>query len=161
MTNVQAHRQEQIETVQQRAKERAERQHNISNMQRVVRAHQMGYSADNNRNLSDYAIDTSLHESSDPSAQHASLASLPDSAEIRERLAVWNANKEVVGQTHAALGSCRINLETRLQKVVALSTGVEEGKLEKLLDGLVAAAESEDGEAEVGRVRDFLRKVDA
>lgn len=45
--------------------------------------------------------------------------------------------------------------------MVALCTGVGDGMVEELLGGLVAAVESERGEdVEVGRVRDFLRRVE-
>jgi regulatory protein SWI6 len=38
---------------------------------------------------------------------------------------------------------------------------VEEGRIEECLEGLVAALDSEEGEGvEVGRVREFLRKVE-
>jgi hypothetical protein len=49
------------------------------------------------------------------------------------------------------------------RKVVALCTGVPEDQVEASLPSLVAAVESEPlsiGEQDVGRVRDFLRKVD-
>jgi hypothetical protein len=49
------------------------------------------------------------------------------------------------------------------RKVVALCTGVPEDKVEESLPSLVAAVESETqnvGEQDVGRVRDFLRKVE-
>ncbi len=49
------------------------------------------------------------------------------------------------------------------RKVVSLCTGVEESKVEESLPALVAAVESERGGLgvrEVGRVREFLRRVD-
>lgn len=50
------------------------------------------------------------------------------------------------------------------RRVVSLCTGVAEDKVDEALPSLVAAIESEkgvmDGEGDVGRVREFLRRVD-
>jgi regulatory protein SWI6 len=52
-------------------------------------------------------------------------------------------------------------LEQMYRKVVSLCTKVEEGRVEECLESLVAALDSEEGEGvEVGRVREFLRKVE-
>ncbi|WPG98012.1 Hypothetical protein R9X50_00079600 [Acrodontium crateriforme] len=54
-------------------------------------------------------------------------------------------------------------LEEQYRKVVSLCTGVSEERVEEQLSALVAAVESEKGglgEREVGRVREFLRRVD-
>jgi regulatory protein SWI6 len=52
-------------------------------------------------------------------------------------------------------------LEQMYRKVVSLCTKVEEGRIEECLESLVAALDSEEGEGvEVGRVREFLRKVE-
>jgi|TARA_R110002003_G_scaffold911_2_gene21827 exonuclease VII large subunit len=52
-------------------------------------------------------------------------------------------------------------LEQMYRKVVSLCTKVEENRVEECLESLVAALDSEEGEGvEVGRVREFLRKVE-
>jgi regulatory protein SWI6 len=52
-------------------------------------------------------------------------------------------------------------LEQMYRKVVSLCTKVEESRIEECLESLVAALDSEEGEGvEVGRVREFLRKVE-
>jgi regulatory protein SWI6 len=52
-------------------------------------------------------------------------------------------------------------LEQMYRKVVSLCTKVEEARIEDCLESLVAALDSEEGEGvEVGRVREFLRKVE-
>lgn len=52
-------------------------------------------------------------------------------------------------------------LEVMYRKVVSLCTKVEEERIDGVLESLVAALESDpmDG-VEVGRVREFLRKVE-
>ena len=45
---------------------------------------------------------------------------------------------------------------------MSLCRGVEEGRVDECVEGLVVAVESEKGEdVEVGRLREFLRKVGA
>ena len=45
--------------------------------------------------------------------------------------------------------------------MVSLCTGVEESKVDEMVDGLSIAVESEGGEdVEVARVREFLRRVE-
>ncbi|KAH8700047.1 start control protein cdc10 [Phaeosphaeriaceae sp. PMI808] len=62
--------------------------------------------------------------------------------------------------------SCKLKekdgqLEQMYRKVVSLCTKVEEARIEDCLESLVAALDSEEGEGvEVGRVREFLRKVE-
>ena len=54
-----------------------------------------------------------------------------------------------------------VELEKKLRKVVALCTGVAEEKLDSQIGGLLTAVDSERGEdVELGRVREFLRKVE-
>ena len=54
-----------------------------------------------------------------------------------------------------------IELEKKLRRVVALCTGTEEERIDGMVGSLVLAVESEGGEdVEVGRVREFLRKVE-
>ena len=46
--------------------------------------------------------------------------------------------------------------------MVSLCTGVEENKVDEMVDGLSIAVESERGEdVEVARVREFLRRVES
>lgn len=44
---------------------------------------------------------------------------------------------------------------------MSLSTGIPEDKVDGMVDGLIAAVASEGGDdVEVGRVREFLRRVE-
>lgn len=91
----------------------------------------------------------------------SSAAQLPPSPTLRARLVAHRQANTVLERRTAALRQRSRRLEARYRKVVALCTGVGEEQVDGMLDGLLAAVESEGGEGvEVGRVRDFLRMVD-
>ncbi|KAI9663175.1 MAG: transcriptional regulator swi6 [Bathelium mastoideum] len=116
-------------------------------------------------------------------AQAAYLGALPPPHILRARLAAYTANAQTLKTLVADLRRRDGELESRYRRVVSLCTGVEEGKVEGALGSLVAAVESERGGMlggggmggglggglggaiggegmEVGRVREFLRKVE-
>lgn len=88
---------------------------------------------------------------------------LPSASTLQARLSAYQASNGKLQQDANQLRSRSIELEALYRKVVSLCTGVAEDKVEESLPGLVAAIESEKGgigEQEVGRVREFLRRVD-
>ena len=89
------------------------------------------------------------------------LSSLPPTAILQARTAAYrrvNANLEIQAK---ALHSQSSELEAQLRKVIALCTGTEESRVEEMAVGLIAAVESEGSDdVEVGRVREFLRRVE-
>lgn len=89
------------------------------------------------------------------------LKKLPRTPMLQARTAAYRLiNAQLEGQAKA-LQSQSSELEAQLRKAVALCTGTEESRVEEMVDGLCAAVESEAGnEVEVGRVRDFLRRVE-
>ena len=89
------------------------------------------------------------------------LSSLPKIPVLQARTAAYRkVNAELEGQTKA-LHSQSSELEAQLRKVVALCTGTDESKVEEMVGGLCAAVESETADdVEVGRVREFLRRVE-
>ncbi|KAI9805086.1 MAG: hypothetical protein M1825_000920 [Sarcosagium campestre] len=91
----------------------------------------------------------------------AYLATLPTAAVLRARLAAYTANNAQLRTQATQLRDRSAELEARYRRVVSLCVGVDEARVEELLEGLVAAVESEKGElADTGRVREFLRKVE-
>ena len=97
------------------------------------------------------------------------LARWPPVSVLRARLAAYNANNSSLEARIAGLKAQSSEQEGQYRKVVSLCTGVDENSVEGVLEGLLAAVESEDGGAafgsgkgavEVGRVREFLRKVE-
>ena len=89
------------------------------------------------------------------------LNELPPAEVLRARLSVYNHNNQGLRDQALQLKTRSTDLEEKYRRVVSLCTGVEEAKVEELLPGLVRAVESEGGEmVEVGRVREFLKKVE-
>jgi regulatory protein SWI6 len=94
--------------------------------------------------------------------QHAaSIAKLPSVATLRHRLEVYTQNNRKLADRSSSLKEKDGQLEVMYRKVVSLCTKVDEERVDHVLDGLVQALDSDplDG-VEVGRVREFLRKVE-
>jgi regulatory protein SWI6 len=87
---------------------------------------------------------------------------LPQVSILRHRLQAYIEENKKLAERSKQLKERDGELETMYRKVVSLCTKVEEEKIDEVLEGLVQALESDplDG-VEVGRVREFLRKVDS
>ena len=98
-----------------------------------------------------------------PEQHHFVATQLPSTGVLRAYVNAYRANNAHLQRRAAVLKSRSTELEALYRKVVSLCTGVAEDKVEENLSALVAAVESEQGllgEQEVGRVREFLRRVD-
>ena len=93
--------------------------------------------------------------------QREYLAALPPTPVLRARATAYMKNNARLEMQAKNLQSQSSELESQLRKVVSLCTGIEEGMVDEMVDSLNAAVQSEGGEdVEVGRVREFLRKVE-
>ena len=93
--------------------------------------------------------------------QFAYISSLPSAVVLQARVSAYRRNNARLEAQAKDLASKSTVLEGQLKRVVALCTGVEESRVDEMVAGLVAAVESERGEdVEVGRVREFLRRVE-
>ena len=91
----------------------------------------------------------------------AHVSSLPPARVLQARVLAYGRNNARLEGQAKDLASKSTELEGQLRKVVALCTGVEQSRVDEMIAGLVAAVESERGEdVEVGRVREFLRRVE-
>ena len=91
------------------------------------------------------------------------LDSVPHATILRTLLNSYTQQNDLLRTQVDELKSRSSQLEHMYRKVVSLCTGVVESKVEASLSSLVAAVESERGALgvpEVGRVREFLRRVD-
>jgi regulatory protein SWI6 len=80
---------------------------------------------------------------------------------LRHRLETYTQSNSALLKRSRILKEKDGQLEQMYRKVVSLCTKVEESRIEECLESLVAALDSEEGEGvEVGRVREFLRKVE-
>jgi regulatory protein SWI6 len=83
-----------------------------------------------------------------------------NSATLNARLPVYKSLNASLAAHLTSLKARDTELEYKYRKVVALCTGVEEDKVDSVLPQLVQAVESEP-ENDVGRVREFLKRVEA
>lgn len=88
------------------------------------------------------------------------VKSLPPAAVLKARLRGYRHNDDALRDKAARLHDRSSDLEEKFRRVVALCTGVDEDKVDSLLEGLVQAVESDPGEVDTARVTSFLRKVD-
>jgi regulatory protein SWI6 len=93
--------------------------------------------------------------------QISPLLSQISSTFLRHRLETYTHSNTALLTRSRKLKEKDGQLEQMYRKVVSLCTKVEESRIEECLESLVAALDSEEGEGvEVGRVREFLRKVE-
>lgn len=91
---------------------------------------------------------------------------VPSSSQLKASIAAYAHQNTTLQQTADDLRARSAERQAMYRRVVALCTGVDERKVEESLPSLLAAIESErgafggDGEGEVRRVREFLRKVE-
>ena len=94
---------------------------------------------------------------------------VPPSSQLRSSISAYAHQNTQLQQTADDLKARSAGRQAMYRRVVALCTSVEEARVEESLPGLLAAVESErgflggnggDGESEVRRVREFLRKVE-
>jgi regulatory protein SWI6 len=99
-----------------------------------------------------------------PSQRQLIATQLPSQQEMQVYVNAYRSHTASLQQQADELKARSGELEALYRKVVSLCTGVEEDKVEESLPALVQAVESEGtaiGAQEVGRVRDFLRRVDS
>ncbi|EDU48192.1 start control protein cdc10 [Pyrenophora tritici-repentis Pt-1C-BFP] len=96
-----------------------------------------------------------------PQYEEFAVKVLPSTSVLRQRLETYTTTNAALLKRSRMLKEKDGQLEMMYRKVVSLCTKVEESRIEECLEGLVAALDSEEGEGvEVGRVRDFLKKVE-
>ncbi|KAK4691162.1 regulatory protein SWI6, partial [Lecanoromycetidae sp. Uapishka_2] len=103
------------------------------------------------------------HDGTQPphSHQREYLATLPPTPVLRARATAYRRNNARLETQAKDLQSKSSELEAQLRKVVSLCTGIAETTVDEMVDSLNAAVQSEGGEdVEVGRVREFLRRVE-
>jgi regulatory protein SWI6 len=153
-----------FETAQARHRARQERKQRIQNLRRAVRDMHDRSGVNNANgalsppllNVGDADAEFSVPE---PLSQSA-INALPDWATLNAR---WSTYKSLNASLAAHLTSLKARdteLESKYRKVVALCTNVAEAKVDTVLQQLVLAVESEP-ENDVGRVREFLKRVEA
>ena len=148
---------ENLQALKDRVKARDERRAKIANLRRVIEEYK-SKPEQLPRNG-----ERSLDEDSD-----LDPGRLPDAKVLRGKVRAYEKHTARLTAQAEELQSRSSEVEGLYRRVVSLCTGVEESKVEACLEGLVQAVESETrggsggggGDQEVGRVREFLRRVD-
>lgn len=163
---------EELRQMKERVRVREERKAKIANLQRELAKKRATAKSSTNAAelqpewLNNLNLDLiSLQSDKDPNESQIQFAqeNLPTKQTLKAYVNAYSANNDGLRQYADQLRSRSTELEAMYRKVVSLCTGVPEDKVEESLPSLVAAVESERGslgEQEVGRVRDFLRKVE-
>ena len=99
------------------------------------------------------------HHNLDP-ATHQLLSTLPSTSILRSRLNAYKSNNEQLEIGTQSLKRKSTELASKYRKIVSLCTRVEEHRVDGVLEGLVRAVESEREDVELGRVREFLKRVE-
>lgn len=88
------------------------------------------------------------------------LQLLPSASVLKARARAYRTNEDMLKEVASRLHDRSTELEDKFRRVVSLCTGVDEDRVDSLLEGLVQAVESDPGEVDTARVSSFLRKVD-
>ncbi|KAL3418487.1 start control protein Cdc10 [Phlyctema vagabunda] len=92
--------------------------------------------------------------------QKALMNTLPSASVLRATLNAYQNNNSTLEERAKELKSKSTDLGSKYRRIISLCTGVEETKVDGHLDNLMRAVESEQNDVELGRVRDFLQRVD-
>ncbi|RDW69431.1 hypothetical protein BP6252_08451 [Coleophoma cylindrospora] len=93
-------------------------------------------------------------------SQRAILSTLPPAAVLRAHINAYTTNNDGLEERVKELKSKSTDLANKYRRIISLCTSVEESKVDGHLDNLMRAVESEQNDVELGRVRDFLQRVD-
>ena len=89
------------------------------------------------------------------------ITTLPSTAILNARAIAYRKHNARLEAEAKHLQSQSSGLEKQIRQLVSLCTGMKESEVDQMVDNLSAAVASEGGDdVEVGRVREFLRKVE-
>lgn len=167
-----------LAVLRQKATDRKHRRQRIANLRRAVDEQRTLLATSSTSTRPDIKlgeadagleIDTSLLPPSPERTRSPALAapqrdflsSLPPTSVLQARVAAYERNNAQLQTRAKGLQSRSSELEAQLRQVLALCTSAPEENVDKMIEGLQMAVESELGqEVEVGRVREFLRRVE-
>ncbi|KAF3065915.1 Start control protein cdc10 [Daldinia childiae] len=154
----------QLETLQTAAKSQSLARQKISNLSRgrdEEQKHLMRLEQNYGRLDTNNSWETELNCSFGARGRDApNAALLPNSVVLHARIQALRNRKDAMRKSIGSLKGRSKDVEVKYRRVVALCTGVSEGEVDVVVDGLLRAVESEKGELEMGRIRRFLGGVD-
>jgi regulatory protein SWI6 len=152
------------EANQSRARDRQERKRRIQNLRRAVAEMRERVPLSKKANGAAGSVSPQHMEIGEADVEFAVPDSpqlpLPDSGTLTSRLSTYKSLNASLSAHLTSLKARDTELEAKYRKVVALCTNVSEEKIDTVLGQLVMAVESEP-ENDLGRVREFLRRVEA
>lgn len=146
----------QVEGIQARKRARDERRQKIENLRRAV-AEMRASRSHHKSNGSRSNINARL---GDADAEFGATGTM---SELQARVTAYASLNGRLSEYLTGLRRRDGELEAKYRRVIALCTGAEEEKVDAVLGQLVLAVESEGegaGGQDVGRVREFLRRVE-
>jgi regulatory protein SWI6 len=152
-----------LERLQARAKERRERKQKIANLRRAheeeqYRLNQM-QAQSGMSNGDSGSMNMRLGDADKPFLPVP--ASNPSTSILRACLNAYVSNNSVLESEVRNLKGKSRELEGKYRRVISLCTKVEESRIDGVLGSLWRAVSSEgEGDVELGRVREFLMKVE-
>jgi regulatory protein SWI6 len=87
-------------------------------------------------------------------------STLPPLHCLRARVNAYAENNKALEGTGRGLQSKSSELANKYRTIIGLCTGVEDTRVDEQLDNLLRAVESEPTDVELGRVRDFLVRIE-
>lgn len=173
LSATQKHLSEQLEGIQSRLRTRQERKQKVQNLQRAVkemreRRKTPRMPTSESLKLGDADREfapspSALQDGSVPQHQHDGEA---ERMMLQSRLQAYNSLNSRLSAHLTQLRARDGELEAKYRRVIALCTGTREEHVDAVLAQLVLAVESEGdpgqgiGGQDVGRVREFLRRVE-
>lgn len=93
-------------------------------------------------------------------AQRQLLASLPPTHTLRARVNAYTANNESLAENVRSLQVKSSELAAKYRKIISVCTSIPEDQVDEHLNNLVRSMDSEPADLDLGRVREFLQRVD-
>jgi hypothetical protein len=93
-------------------------------------------------------------------AQRQVFASLPPTHVLRARVNAYTANNDALAEDVRSLKAKSSELALKYRKIISLCTGVAIDDVDKQINNLLRSLESEPEDLELGRIREFLQRVD-
>lgn len=88
------------------------------------------------------------------------LNTLPPASVLKARLNAYIANNQGLEDNVKTLKAKSSALEAKYRKIISHCTDIEESKVDSQLEGLFRALDSEPADVELGRINEFLRRVE-
>lgn len=179
---------QEYERLERRARERTERQQKIANLKRAIKEQKeqaqnkglvnaegamkeepvipkidlVGMPPVKAKKENDGDVDMADAGADEMTDSETAFAqTLPPLPKMRAQMEAYRANNQALEGRVAALRSRSLEMEGQYRRIIHMCTGVDEAKVDEMLGNLLAAVESEPtGNADVGRLREFLRKAD-